>query len=387
MRLGFHYHIPAEQRDGVIYMPGYQGRFVDCLTQYCDHVICFLHSPRASEQKFLDYGLTAPNIELINLGPRESVPRRVLFSKRQTDPVIEQRAAMDAVLLRGPSPLLPAVAKAAGSLPIILLLVGDHLTGIADLEQPRWRKEAIRLWATWNKHQQTQIAKHSLVFVNSRQVYDELRTVIPNLFETHTTTLNASDFFDREDTCGSRPYHLLYAGRLDRAKGLFEIAEALALLVAQGEDVVLDLVGWPLEDDHVLEELESFARAKGVADRVKYHGYKAVGPELFSYYRKADIFVIASKSCEGFPRAIWEAMASSLPVVATRVGSIPHFINGAAQLVEPGGAVALAAALRRVINDPALRQQMIQSGSKLAHDITLEKQISRMVTQIEAWIR
>ncbi len=46
--------------------------------------------------------------------------------------------------------------------------------------------------------------------------------------------------------------------------------------------------------------------------------------------KKADIYVIASRSSEGFPRTIWEAMAHCLPVVATKVGSIPAFIEGAA---------------------------------------------------------
>jgi glycosyltransferase involved in cell wall biosynthesis len=301
-------------------------------------------------------------------------------------PVIEQRAALDALLQRGPSPLLPAVARAVGSLPIILLLVGDHLTGIDDLQQPRWRKEAIRLWATWNKHQQTQIAKHSLVFVNSRQVYDELRPLIPNLFETHTTTLNATDFFEREDTCDSPPYHLLYAGRLDRGKGLFEMVEALAILVNQGEDVVLDLVGWPLKDDNVLEEMEAFAREQGVGDRMIYHGYKVLGPELFSCYQKADLYIIASKSSEGFPRTIWEAMASSLPVVATRVGSIPHFLEGIAELCRPGNAAELATALARVLNSPGLRQRMIRCGRRLARENTLETQVGKMVAHIKEWV-
>ena len=100
-------------------------------------------------------------------------------------------------------------------------------------------------------------------------------------------------------------------------------------------DAYLDIVGWPVPGDPILEEVMGQAREMGLEGRVVYHGFKALGEELFAYYKKADIYVIASRSSEGFPRTIWEAMAHCLPVVATKVGSIPAFIEGAAELVEP----------------------------------------------------
>src|SRR6266568_5448960 len=108
-----------------------------------------------------------------------------------------------------------------------------------------------------------------------------MQPVIPNLVETRTTTLTRADFFDREDTCISAPYHLLYTGRMTRGKGLIEMVEALALLVQAGEDVVLDLVGWPEKGDDVLDEMQQIADRLKVAERVKFHGPKPVGPELF----------------------------------------------------------------------------------------------------------
>src|SRR5690606_7159822 len=122
---------------------------------------------------------------------------------------------LDVFLIRGPSPLLPFMARAVGGLPTALLLVGDYLAGIDDLPQPRWRKEAIRLWSLWNAYQQKRIARNSLTFVNSRKLYKELQQEIPNLVETRTTTLDDSSFFVRSDTCVSPPYRLLYTGRMD----------------------------------------------------------------------------------------------------------------------------------------------------------------------------
>lgn len=388
LHLGFHYHIPALLQDSGIYMPGYLGRFVDSLAKHCNKVTCFLHSPSQSRGAQLDYRISASNVRLIDIGACNSVPQRQFLPWKYTQPLQAYREPLDVLLLRGPSPLLPAMARAAGKAPTALLLVGDYLAGVDDLPQPRWRKEAIRLWSNWNQIQQNSVARRSLTFVNSHLLYKQLAPFIPQIVETRTTTLSAADFFERDDTCFRRPYRLLYTGRIDRAKGLFEIIAALKILVNQGEDLVLDLVGWPAKGDPVLSELLAFADKHGVSERVQYHGYQPLGPQLFAYYRNADIYIIASLSnFEGFPRTIWEAMAHSLPVVATRVGSVPHFVQSAAELVVPGSVENLVAALRCLLHEPPRRQQLIRNGRELARQNTLEELSANMVARIEEWVR
>jgi len=128
------------------------------------------------------------------------------------------------------------------------------------------------------------------------------------------------------------------------------------------------------------------AEKRGVKERIIFHGYKAVGPELFAFYKAADVYLMASQTSEGFPRTIWEAMAHSLPVVATRIGSIPDYIQGAAVLVEPQNPDALAVGIKRVIHDPVLRKANINQGFQLASQNTLEIQVSEMVKIIRTWI-
>jgi len=155
-------------------------------------------------------------------------------------------------------------------------------------------------------------------------------------------------------------------------------------LVDSGEDVVLDLVGWPQKGDPILDEVQALAREKGVAERVFYHGYKPVGPELFAYYKQADIYVIASMSSEGFPRTIWEAMAHGLPVVATRVGSISLFLENeeTALLVEPGNSAALAWGISQVLGDQPLRAALVARGYTLARQNTLEGRAEEIIGNI-----
>jgi glycosyltransferase involved in cell wall biosynthesis len=389
LRLGFHYHIPAFTQDGHIYLPGYLGRFIDSLAEHCEEVVCFLHSPLPAEKAMMDYRIISGNITLVESGPHVSVPRRMLARRQIGNKIRRGSPDLDVMLIRGPTPLLATVAHAVEGVPLALLLVGDYLPGVNDLPQPRWRKEAIRLWSWWNYRQQLRLAQTSLTLVNSHLLYEQLRSLVPELYEVRTTTLTANDFFIREDTCQAPPYHLLFTGRMDRGKGLLEMVEAVAVLVSQGDDVILDLVGWPSENDTIMTELANLAETRRVSDRVIYHGYKKVGPELFAYYKQADIFVIASRSSfEGFPRSIWEAMAHSLPVVATRVGSIPYFLKHSEDtiLVEPINVLQLAKSISCLINETQLRKKLILQGRKLAVENTLEERTKELFCLIDNWI-
>jgi glycosyltransferase involved in cell wall biosynthesis len=367
-------------------MPGYQGLFVDSLARVCTEVICFLNSPLAHELPQMDYPIMADHVHLVSMGPHSRVPVRTARAYLlRGQPVGDWQNRLDVLLVRAPTPLLPVLAS-AWKKPMTLLVVGDYLNGIDDLPQPAWRKELIRWWARWNQSQQLHIAKRCLTFVNSRVLYQQMQPQLPDLIETQTTTLDEGDFYERVDTCATPPYHLLYTGRIDRAKGLFEIIHALAQLIQMGFDVILNLVGLPAPGDTILDEIAALAQSLGIAERVVYHGYKKVGSELLSYYRQADIYVTASRKSEGFPRTIWEAMASSLPVVSTQVGSIPAFAGDSVLLVPPMDVTALTQAIASLFSQADLRRELIRKGLALAHENTLQKRASEMVAQIETWM-
>jgi len=107
---------------------------------------------------------------------------------------------------------------------------------------------------------------------------------------------------------------------------------------------------------------------------------------LFACYKAADIYLIGSRQFEGFPRTIWEAMAHSLPVIATRIKSIADLIDGHALLIEPGQPAQFAAAVQKLMDDPALRQKLIADGRALARGMTLETQTAALIANIERWL-
>ncbi len=368
-------------------MPGPFGCFVDSLAENCREVICILHESPPSRERECDYRIRATNVRCVNLGVARSVPYRTLFAPRFVQRARPALAEMDILLLRGPSPLLPQLARAARDLPLALLLVGNYLAGIDDLPQPFWRRELIRLWARWNDFGQRNAMRHALTFVNSQKLYDDLRAQAAELHLTRTSTLRAEDFFAREDTCQSRPVRLLYTGRLSVIKGLFDIVTAVSILTKRGEDLTLELVGSPDPgEEDIADRLARHADELGIRERVHFAGYKALGADLSACYRAADLFVNATSSSEGFPRTIWEAMANSLPVVATRVGSIPDFVAGAAELTPARDPSALADAIARLIHDGSRRRGFISAGQSLARQNTLELRAREMVDIMQAYL-
>lgn len=170
-------------------------------------------------------------------------------------------------------------------------------------------------------------------------------TVVPGAVDT-------TQFHPPADPREGSPLRLLYHGRVDRRKGVLDFLEALALL--RGQDVpfaaTVSGIGPDLDAARDLAaQLALDVRFTGYAD---YHAAPAL-------YREADLFVSPTYA-EGFSNTILEAMASGLPTVSCRaVGVVDCLRDGEnGLLVEPGDVPALAAALKRVIGDPALRRRL-----------------------------
>jgi glycosyltransferase involved in cell wall biosynthesis len=382
IRLGFHYHNVVSQSEQGLYTIGHMARFLESLAKYCESVVLYLHGPSTKENAILDQKIESKNVRWVNIGPHLSTVCRQLRAKNYTKEFYQYSDQIDALLIRGPSPLLPAFSKAGGTLPQAFLLGGDYREGIDDIKQSSIRRYLLHLWAHMYYSAQVKAITNQLVFVNSPKLMSEARKHTETVYQVKTTTLYENDFFHRDDTCISTPYRLLYTGRMSMSKGLFEMVQAVSKLAAMGEDVILDLVG-PVQNSEPLCHLFNLARDLGVQKRIVYHGYKTVGPELFAYYKQADIYLIMSRSTEGFPRTVWEAMAHSLPVIATNVGGIPTTVEGSALVINPCSVDELAIAIQLLIHNQELRQQYIRAGYLLAQENTLEKQAMGIIQKIE----
>jgi glycosyltransferase involved in cell wall biosynthesis len=145
---------------------------------------------------------------------------------------------------------------------------------------------------------------------------------------------------------------LLTLSRLHPKKGLDIFLQALQALP--------DCVAWLAGDGPLRRELEDQAASLGLADRVRFLGWRTDRAALL---RAADICVLPSRY-EPFGTVILEAWAAKTPFVACKsAGPAAHVedgINGL--LVEIDDAPGLAAALRRVLDDATLRRELVENG-------------------------
>jgi L-malate glycosyltransferase len=135
------------------------------------------------------------------------------------------------------------------------------------------------------------------------------------------------------------------------------LIDAFAIVAAAHHDADLLLVG----DGALRVELEQQCRNLGLSSRVRFLG---VRHDVADLLRAADVFALTSVS-EAASITLLEAMGSGLPVVVTRVGGNPEIVRDGVDgfLVPRGDAKAIAAALVRLLDHPALAAQLGASGA------------------------
>jgi glycosyltransferase involved in cell wall biosynthesis len=148
---------------------------------------------------------------------------------------------------------------------------------------------------------------------------------------------------------------LLAVGAVIPRKGYDVLVAALARLARLRWHLVI--AGDGGRSPETLRRLEAEIAAFDLADRISLLG--AVSSEqLASLYQRCDLFVLPSRF-EGYGMVFAEAIAHGLPVVGTTAGAIPETVPDAAGvLVPPDDVETLAAALRRLIEDPAERERL-----------------------------
>lgn len=144
----------------------------------------------------------------------------------------------------------------------------------------------------------------------------------------------------------SQGKYVAFAGRLNREKGV----EVLLAAAAQAPDIPFKIAG----DGPLQTEIREAA-----SKNVEVLG-RLTANQLPDFYRHARVLVVPSLCFETFGMVVVEAMACGVPVIASRIGSLPYVvdegINGA--LFEPGNSVALLKELRCLWENPDLAYQM-----------------------------
>jgi glycosyltransferase involved in cell wall biosynthesis len=168
---------------------------------------------------------------------------------------------------------------------------------------------------------------------------------------------------------------VLFLGRLEQAKGVFDLLEAMASLRAAVPDVRLVCAG---EGDRA--GVARYAERLGIADAVKFTG--AVGPSGKRALLESAAALALPSYAEGLPVSLLEAMSAGVPVVASPVGGIPEVVVDGVTgfLAAPGDTAALSRLLRKLLLDRALGARI---GAAARESVRLRFAPERAIARLE----
>jgi glycosyltransferase involved in cell wall biosynthesis len=173
------------------------------------------------------------------------------------------------------------------------------------------------------------------------------------------------------------PYgkRLLFIGRLAAVKGVPLLLQAVAAVKARHPDLTLTIVG----DGPDRSRLEAQAAKLGLSGTASFVGYQAQHA-VAELLETSDALVLPSFA-EGVPVVLMEAMASRVPVIASRVAGIPELVEDGVSgyVVPPGDVTTLIARLDLLLSDADLRARMGLAGRrKVDSDFDVDGEARRL---------
>jgi glycosyltransferase involved in cell wall biosynthesis len=172
-------------------------------------------------------------------------------------------------------------------------------------------------------------------------------------------------------------------GKIYKGKGQALVVQAAALLLPEFPDLHVLVVG-EMGDKRYGAHVKRLARETGLAGRVRFAGYRH---DLNGVLKCMSVLAVAS-TVESFGRTAIDAMAAGVPVAAAAAGGLTEIIEDGRNglLVAGTGAEVLAAALRRILADPALARTLVDNGRRTVDErFSLEAQIRGVESVLDAY--
>jgi len=207
-------------------------------------------------------------------------------------------------------------------------------------------------------------------FYSGYVIYPDL----PKQEEMLSASFSKKDIYHRKKIFPRKPYKILAIGSFVRHKGMEFVVRAFSLLTKE-ERESLELI--IVANDKGGERIRELARKNKVDITLKTNIFSS--QDVYQEYKRADMVVVPPLT-DKQPRVVMEAMAFGLPVIATKVGTVPKFVKHkkTGLLVKPGAANEIADAIRLLVKDKQLRERIVKNAYRIAEKSTLEKQMEEM---------
>jgi len=250
--------------------------------------------------------------------------------------------------------------RSADKLPYIISLRGSDVPGEHARLKLDYKILAPAFRAIWKKASalvanSEGLKNRALKFMPSAAI-----DVIPNGVDTER-------FSPSETTPESQTLRLLTVGRLSVTKRVEILIDAVDILRKQGCQILLKIVG----GGQMLQKLKQIVNEKNLDNIIEITG-RIDAEDMPEVYRQNDIFISASK-LEGMSNAMLEAMASGLPIIAARCEGTEELIAENGLVIENATAEEIAKAIKKLIDDRQLRNQMSIAARQQAQRFTWEQ--------------
>lgn len=154
------------------------------------------------------------------------------------------------------------------------------------------------------------------------------------------------------DCSDANPFRIVYVSIVDLYKHQWQVAEAVALLRAEGLPVSLESIGPAYPP--ALKRLEGVMKRRDPRGEFLHYSGSLPHDELPAQYAAADVCVFAS-SCENMPNILLEGMASAAAIACSNRGPMPEVLGDAGVYFDPESPADIANALRGLIDSTELR--------------------------------
>jgi len=173
---------------------------------------------------------------------------------------------------------------------------------------------------------------------------------------------------------------LVIVARQEPDKGAAMVIRSLPLLASNFPGTEFEIVG----DGTAIPSFRTLARQLGVLPRVTFTG-KLNHTQVMQRLQEATLFAFPTTSSEGFPKAVLEALATGLPVLATRVSVLPQLLGqGCGVLLEEATPQAVAQGVERVLQSPSEYEAMSRKAVETARQYSLEAWRDEIRRHLEA---
>ena len=380
MTLGYYYQNPIIFRNGQPEVPF--DLYLACkeFTKYFEKVVIFANYEENSNR---NTNILPPKVELVNLGPLKPHWMRLIGFGYNKKLFSQKSSSLDAILLQGPTSLIPHLAQNAPRPLKIFLQVGfwGSLYPGQFANHGKLKELGLQIMIRIAEYQQKKSFRKGIIFSNN-PLKIKMYSHLTKGYLVSKGLVEKKDISQRPSMAINGTLKLLYYGRIGSDKHIETILRACQILKKENFNFQFDIVG----DDSgaYLSFLKNMVEELNLNDTVTFHGVIPFNQKKV-YFDKADIFIFHTCGTEGFPRVIWEAFSFGIPVIAANYPGADLFFENNKHLIlfERKNQVQLAEIIKKLSSNENLRDTIGKGGQELLLEHTLEKGHAHMADLIK----